>query len=60
MPRVGTVPPSAVDRLLSRLLVTAAQELSRHTADSEQRCQACGARWPCPRAELAAFTLEAS
>jgi hypothetical protein len=59
MPRTETVPPSPTDCLLLHLLVTAAQELHRHVADAQQRCHACGAQWPCPRAELAAFTLEA-
>ncbi len=62
MPRTGTVLPSSMDYLppeLARLLTTATQELSRHVGDAGQQCQARGAPWPCPRAELAAFTLEA-
>lgn len=62
MPRTETVLASMTDHLtpeVLRLLTTAAQGLDRHVADSEQRCQACGTSWPCPRSELAAFTLEA-
>jgi hypothetical protein len=41
------------------LLATAQRELDRHVSDDSQHCQACQAAWPCERAQLAAFTLEA-
>jgi hypothetical protein len=44
---------------LARVLTTGTQELSRHVSDAGQQFQACGAPWPCPRAELAAVTSEA-
>ena len=62
MLRTEAVLVSSTDYLtpeLLRLLTIAAQVLDRHVQDGNQRCQACGARWPCPRAELAAFALEA-
>jgi hypothetical protein len=42
---------------LVKLLDVARAELDRHTRSGE-RCAACQQIWPCPRAELAAFTLE--
>jgi hypothetical protein len=49
------------DRLLpelERLRSTAIHELDTHVRDGE-RCGQCGTPWPCQRAELAAFTLDA-
>lgn len=43
---------------LAHLLATARQELARHVRDHD-RCAACGDTWPCERAVLAAFTLDA-
>jgi hypothetical protein len=42
---------------IERWFATAALELGRHTAGVDGLCRTCGAAWPCPRCERAAFAL---
>jgi hypothetical protein len=43
---------------LARLLATAQKEITAHS-NEHGHCLVCGLPFPCPRAELAAFTLDA-
>jgi len=54
-------PPFPADYLppeLAQLLATARREIDQHVNDSGA-CVCCREQWPCQRASLAAFTLEA-
>ncbi len=56
-----TMPGVASDFLppeLARLLATAQKEITEHGND-HGLCAVCGSAFPCQRAELAAFTLDA-
>ena len=62
MPRTDGFGSSAASDFLTpelaRLLATAKKEITEHSNENG-RCPVCGSAFPCPRAELAAFTLDA-
>ncbi len=62
MPQINEILPSLTDCLSperARLLATARQKLDRHVGGGGRWYRARGALRPCPRSELAAFTLKA-
>jgi hypothetical protein len=44
---------------LLHLVATAVLELAMDVGGPQRRCHQCRAPWPCAKAELAAFTLDA-
>jgi hypothetical protein len=62
MPKRDSPGPSLVTDTLpsamARMLATAIAEITEHSND-HGHCAVCEMPFPCPRAELAAFTLDA-
>jgi hypothetical protein len=56
-----TVQPDVLPAAMLSMLATARQELARHRAERSGigLCVVCGSAFPCERAVLAAFALEA-